>query len=234
MSSLSRSRSSVAKKGGKKQSDVHNMLATSERKNKTSRSVKVRVKNAIVNLRPIEKGYYRSDQPMSTGGQQRYRVLVDTELQRMISSLNNTPAEARPLIRQLMPELKKKAKAIVFQEAFVHSRAPFGRQKGVTYTWNQDTGVVEYAGAVYICQEPEDYIRPADLQAQAQSRFNSGGRRLSFTPKTAPQTVDDLQRMIERQHFVQGVSGDSEMAAIYKRKKRARAKAKRFRQQGLR
>jgi len=161
-------------------------------------------------IRDFGRGYYRSDQPLSVEGKKRYRVLVETELQRVVSAYGQTGNPRPP-----MKVLKKRAQEKVYEEAFEHSRAPFGRMKGVSYSYDQKSGVVEFAGAVFTLQTPEDKIRPCDLKAQADARFENGGRRLSFTPKTRPRTLQELRRIIERQTFIQGVSGDGRMAQVY-------------------
>lgn len=160
-------------------------------------------------LREVEEGIYRRDSRITASGQERYRVLVNTLYQRMMNDYNG------PIARDIF----RQAAETIYQDAFKHSKAPFGRQKAVYYSFNTATGVVEYAGAVYICQTPKDRIRADDLEAQARSRFNSD-RKLSFTPKTRPSTVRELQRAVERQTFVQGVSADGDKAREYLNKRK--------------
>jgi len=168
------------------------------------------MEDVVRELHPIEEGYFRKDKRLSPGGQQRYRVLIDTERQRLLAAYDLSEEE-----RPSMKDIKAEAEAIVVQEAFEESKAPFGRQKGVYYRCNTVTGEVEVSGSVFICQTPTDFIRPGDLMAQAKSRFNTGGRKLSFTSKTKPTTVAELQRVINRQTFVQGVSSDGDKAVEY-------------------
>lgn len=221
MSSRGRTSKKTSTAKGKKQSDALKVLAVSKKKTtKTAKAVKNRVKAANSKLRPVEKGYFRCDQPLSTGGQERYRVLIDTRLQRSLSSYPE--GEPRPSVN----DLKQRAKDAVVQEALRHSRAPFGRYAGVAYCYDQKTGVVQYAKAVYTPQEPGDRIKPSDLKALVDARFNDGKRRLIFTPKTPPKTLEELQHKIQRQTFVQGSSADGPKGIAYAKEKARQERAR--------
>lgn len=171
--SINKKSSSAAAKGSRN-TGAATLSATKKRKNVAA--IKKRDKKSATTATKaaakgaVYTGYMRVDEPQTEKLNAMYKMR--TEMLRGILREEN-PTWNRVHVRETAYEK-------VLDEMHTYHPAPFGRQKGIYYTVNFETGEISYCASVWIAQRPGDYIPPADLRAQAKSRFDYRNRRITF------------------------------------------------------
>jgi len=183
-----------AASSGKKSSVGIKALTKPANKNTTKRSTASvapkKVKKETVAPAPKKRvllTYVREDQPATKSSLDQFRALM-TLYQR--KGMDKDEAEARAR-----------------EDMFGVSLAPFGRQKGILYQVNLDTGVIKYAASVFTAQLPTDRIRNRDLKAQAESRFKD--RSIEFVTAEPLDDAEAVRALVVKATFVRGASSDS-------------------------
>jgi hypothetical protein len=161
----------------------------------TSKKSKKTKKTPAVVLRTT---YTRADQPATEAALNQYQTLVAIYKRKGME--------------------KDEAEATARDDMFEVSPAPFGRQKGIMYQLNADTGLITYAASVFTAQSPNDRIRNGDLMAQAESRFKN--RAIQFVTSASSETLDDakeVRKIIAKSMYMRGCSSDSQTYKKYVR-----------------
>lgn len=140
--------------------------------------------------------YTRADQPATEASLNQYQTLVAIYKRKGME--------------------KDEAEATARDDMFEVSSAPFGRQKGIMYQLNTDTGVITYAASVFTAQSPNDRIRNGDLMAQVESRFKN--RSIQFVTSATSETLenaDEIRKIIVKSMYMRGCSSDSQTYKKY-------------------